>query len=571
MEITERAKKLVASSLGGLGVLGSLVGFGLKGDGNQANSTEVKNISAELQQNSQDILALAKDLGGDEQAQALDIGKYLGQVATDVAEGKLPNQKEIQQAQNKLNDLGNKQSATGDKTSQTDSNDNNRTKADRDSNNKSSSDKNSAGNNKDDNSVSGRSDRQTADKKSNDSPENKSADGGKNSGETGTSSQNGGVSTSDSGKPSVKSDASETGGGSGSGGGLGGGSGGGSGSSGGAEETSEQVDDIESQLGGLETGLEEMNGLFDDTNEQAEEEITEVEQSNQQLNDFLETLEAELAENEEQLDSSQNQNTEEFDNFGEFLASLMTDLDTVNQESLDTQNNTSEQLASDKQNLTDRLAKVENLITSILEGRVLSDNSSNDDSDVSVPQDLATVAENMEDSFTPFRQSLVAMNEQLESSILTNENNVTSLIKSLDDGDNQLGQFLDKWQTDITQKQEVKASENLKRVRDNLTDALQNLQENSLETVENFVNEIHTSGLENIETVLAKMLDNLDEFEPINDNLTALIQSINNYSKSTEDSSEHTDEQLQLTKKALNYTNEALEKSALTLQSFDAI
>lgn len=84
MDITEKAKKIVASNVAGLGVLGSILEMGLKGKAAEDNQT-LADVAQKLQANSQDLLALAKQLQGEEGASLQSVGEYISKLASSVA------------------------------------------------------------------------------------------------------------------------------------------------------------------------------------------------------------------------------------------------------------------------------------------------------------------------------------------------------------------------------------------------------------------------------------------------------------------------------------------------------
>ncbi|NCQ41827.1 MAG: hypothetical protein GW795_08030, partial [Cyanobacteria bacterium] len=85
MEVSENAKKIVASAVGGLGVLGSLISVGFKAN-SQVNAQEViENVAGSLQQSSTDLLALAQQLEGEEATKVQGMGDYIGQMANKIA------------------------------------------------------------------------------------------------------------------------------------------------------------------------------------------------------------------------------------------------------------------------------------------------------------------------------------------------------------------------------------------------------------------------------------------------------------------------------------------------------
>jgi hypothetical protein len=505
MDITEKAKKVVASSVAGLGVLGSLLGMGFKGNA-KADDT-MTNLTQELQRNSTDLLSLAQQLGGEEGEKLQQMGQYINKVAAKMAQGEMPTEEEIKETQEKLDNL-NKTSSPSD----SDNYDGASSSADSDKlgdkgeKTPKDSEKDSP---KDDGNKTAASGGEN--KSREDSPQKSSAGGEKEKqGDKDKDSKP--ESRGSGGKGESAEEGKEKTG---------------------AEEMSEDVDKAQNQMEEIGTKLEEMGKMLDDLTGESEKEAEELDDSSKQLDDLLQSLTEKLTENETEIDTQEEETLQQFTDFQNTLAELAKNLAEIQETSAEKTPEITNQIESNQQSLKDNFDKIDTIITQIIDGEYLKDNNDNDDNEdnIETSENLTEVIDKVENSLTSFQGLLETMNNELENQVSDTEEKLTNVVEIINNSQLDLGEKIGDMVTEIRETKTSQIENNFTNFRENLTqESNQFIQENI--TLLNDFRDTAESSLTNFKTVIENTAKNEMEEEVtaiINQLLTFLQQRQENY------------------------------------------
>lgn len=476
-EITEKAKKIVASSVAGIGVLGSLLGLGVK---KFANAQETETITQELQSNSEQLLAIADELGGLQGQKAMEVGEYIGKIATKMAEGETPTEEELQKAQKDLQELGgqsdNQSTSSGDASNDKDE--------DMESGNKGNSGSNS------DNQPSATdktSESKSANQEKGDDKQEKEKSSAEKPNQQSASANN----QNKSANQATNKPTSEE-----------------------AQKLQNDAQSITELLEGLTAGLTELGGMFEEADKDTEEETAELTEVNEQVQELINDITSKFAENETEIDVTQQDTLNKLAEWDESLANLADNLETTEIESINEQDKVLKELQSDRQSLNDNSEKIDNLVKQIIEGKIdIKVENEGDDEDsesINLPDNLTSLNEKMETSFTPFQDLVSKINSDLTSFRTNLDNQFNSLIESLDKNNQELDVSIKEWVEDLQEQQENK-------IEISLTNVVENLN-NSFEDFETENQDISNKFKEDCESYIIKIQDLLKE--KIEDNLT---------------------------------------------------
>ncbi|HIK37408.1 MAG TPA: hypothetical protein IGQ44_05395 [Geminocystis sp. M7585_C2015_104] len=500
MDIAEKAKKIVASSIAGLGVLGSILGMGLKGKAAYDNQN-LADVAQQLQTNSQDLLALAKQLQGEEGAKLQSVGEYISKLANKVAKGETPTEEEIKQAQAKLETIKPTDTPRHTETSHPDTNDTD--KQDRGFHNNQVDKTNEVAiggksretedNTKDtgkgkDSSSSGKWERQDREDKIS-PPQGKSEKGDRDN-------------KSSSGKPPAKGkgDGSEKT------------------STPATEEIAENIQNALQKIEEIGVKLKELEKAIADLAGKSETQAEELEDSGKQLNNLSEDLTEKATETEAAIDSQEKETLQQLQDFQQTMQQLSQTLQQVDEEATNTTEEAISQMNSQQQFFQDNLDRIIHIIRLLLQ-------QDTEDEDASLTAKLTEVMENLHSSFSHLPQLLDNINTQLETQKEETEENINSLIQTLQQGESEIKQTVAEVATHIADTTTSELEDICQQIHHGITAATNRFVDSNIQWQEDF--QTTTSSLiENLENLIEDAVKtNIDDtFPEILDKLTETVQ-----------------------------------------------
>ncbi len=427
MDITEKAKKIVASSVAGLGVLGSILGMGLKGKAADDNQT-LADVAQKLQANSQDLLALAKQLQGKEGASLQSVGEYISKLASKVAKGEIPTGEEIKQAQAKLENIKLTETPRHTDTPEADKQDKNTddNRGDKTSN----VGVEGRGRNSQEDTRDTDGDRvrksQEGRETENQSPfpvgkSEKQDDKDKTSHPQGKS-EKGDVGVDNHkppfGKPPVK--------------------GGGDDKDKTTPTTEEMAENIQNALQKIEeigAKLEQLEKAIADLIEKSDSKAEELEESGKQLDSLSQDLSDKAASSEAAIDSGEEETLQQFQESHQTLQQLSQTLIEVEEEATNTVGEAISQMNSQQQFFQDNLDRIIYIIRQLLQQQDAKDDNVNPEAK------LTEVMENLQQSFSFFPQLLEDIDIQMETQKEETEENINNLIQTIHQGESAIKQM----------------------------------------------------------------------------------------------------------------------------------